>query len=134
MINMSYKIIIFLSMIFFHITDDYYLQGKFTDMKQKEWWKKQTDCKLYRHDFIMALIEHAFSWTFVMMLPILIPIVYLKLDLVNQYIMIFACNWFVHTIVDDAKANLHLLNLVQDQLAHLGQIFFTWTFLVLLGM
>jgi hypothetical protein len=59
-------------MLFCHIVDDYYLQGILALMKQKTWWKKQTLNSLYKYDYIMALCEHAFSWTFMIFLPIFI--------------------------------------------------------------
>ena len=63
------KIIILLIMLFLHIVDDYYLQGILTKLKQKSWWEENAPNKLYKHDYIIALIEHAFSWTFMIMLP-----------------------------------------------------------------
>ena len=62
---------IFLTMIFLHIVDDYYLQGILAQMKQKKFWKEQTPDELYKYDYIWALIMHAFSWTFMIMLPLI---------------------------------------------------------------
>ena len=36
---------IYISMIFMHILDDYCLQGILASMKQKEWWRKQEQYK-----------------------------------------------------------------------------------------
>lgn len=70
---MFLKTILLLAMLFCHIVDDYYLQGWLASAKQKSWWKKNAPDKLYKNDYIMALCEHAFSWTFMIML---IPTIY----------------------------------------------------------
>ena len=63
--NMEFlTVILLLSMIFCHIVDDYYLQGFLASAKQKSWWEKNLPNKLYKNDYIIALFEHAFSWTF----------------------------------------------------------------------
>lgn len=65
------KIFILLFMIMMHIVDDYYLQGILASMKQKSWWKKQPNYKdKYSNDYLIALMMHAFSWSFCIMLPI----------------------------------------------------------------
>ena len=64
------KIFILIVMLFFHIVDDYYLQGILAKMKQKKWWKENANNKKYKYDYIVALICHSFSWAFMIMLPI----------------------------------------------------------------
>ena len=64
------KYFIFILMVFCHIVDDYYLQGILASMKQRKWWIDNAPKKLYRHDYIAALVMHAFSWAFMIMLPI----------------------------------------------------------------
>ena len=61
---------VFILMIFCHIVDDYYLQGWLASAKQKQWWKDNAPDKLYRFDYIWALIMHSFSWSFMIMLPL----------------------------------------------------------------
>ena len=39
-------------MIFCHIVDDYYLQGKLASMKQKSWWEKNAPDRLYKYDYL----------------------------------------------------------------------------------
>ena len=68
---MFLKTILLLTMLFCHIVDDYYLQGWLASAKQKLWWEKNVPDKLYKNDYIMALCEHAFSWTFMIMLPLM---------------------------------------------------------------
>lgn len=117
------KFVILLIMIFLHIVDDYYLQGLLAKYKQKEWWIENAPDKLYKHDYITALITHAFSWTFMIMLPYTI-LFYGILDW--KYIYAFISNWIVHTIVDHLKANCKIINLTTDQITHLVQIIITW--------
>lgn len=125
------KLIILLSMIFCHLVDDYYLQGILASMKQKKWWEENAPKKLYEHDYICALIEHAFSWTFMMILPITICIVSGKIEVsVVLFALTFCLNWAMHTFIDNLKANKLKINLCIDQFAHLIQIIITWLLLV----
>jgi hypothetical protein len=126
---MSNKIFILLSMIFLHIIDDYKLQGILASMKQKTWWKQQNEYKdLYKNDYIPALIEHSFSWTFMVMLPIAIS---LKFD-IGWWAIAYIVNMIVHAFVDDLKANKFKINLVIDQSIHIVQIVVTW--LIFIGI
>lgn len=114
------NIFIVLMMIFCHIVDDYFLQGILASLKQKEWWKKQEQYKdLYKYDYIVALLMHSFSWTFMIMLPV---------SLINNFeigaifLIVFVLNVITHAIVDDLKANKFKINLIIDQTIHLIQI------------
>ena len=62
------ELFVLLSMIFCHIVDDYYLQGWLASAKQKSWWEQNAPQKLYQQDYLMALLVHSFSWTFMVML------------------------------------------------------------------
>lgn len=68
------KAFIVLWMIFFHIVDDYYLQGWLASAKQKKWWEENAPQPLYKYDYIWALLMHSFSWAFMIMLPIAVSI------------------------------------------------------------
>ena len=115
---------IFLTMIFLHIVDDYYLQGILAQMKQKKFWKEQAPDELYKYDYIWALIMHAFSWTFMIMLPLIF------VSPINPaFYVIFIVNLAIHAYVDNLKANKHKINLWQDQLIHLAQIILTFIIL-----
>lgn len=57
-----------LAMVFCHIVDDYYLQGCLASMKQKKWWQENTPQKLYKYDYIVALIMHSMSWSFMVII------------------------------------------------------------------
>ncbi len=126
------KIFIILCMLFCHIVDDYYLQGiLLASMKQKAWWKKQNNFNsLYKYDYIMALCEHAFSWTFMIFLPLFIAH-FFGIQLNEKLIIaLFAFNWGIHIIIDDLKANELKINLIIDQLIHIGQVIITGILLI----
>lgn len=128
---MYIKIVLLLAMLFCHIVDDYYLQGWLASAKQKFWWEKNAPDKLYKNDYVMALCEHAFSWTFMIMLVPTIYTYFNQCDLAFKlYIFVFCFNWAIHCIVDDCKANKKNINLVQDQLIHIAQIIITWIMFV----
>ena len=128
---MYLKIVLLIGMLFCHIVDDYYLQGWLASAKQKSWWQKNAPEKLYENDYLMALCEHAFSWTCMIMV---IPMIYTYLHSGERFcitsLVFFSINWTIHCVVDNYKANLKCINLIQDQLIHIGQIMLTWLILV----
>lgn len=119
------KAFIFLSMIFCHIIDDYYLQGVLANLKQREWWKKNAPQEIYANDYIMALFMHSFSWSFMVMLPIAVSN---KFNIGIRFIFLMAVNMLIHGYVDHMKANKRCINLIQDQSIHLLQIVITSLF------
>ena len=122
---MRNDIILFL-MIFLHIIDDFCLQGIMASMKQKYWWQKDPvgSQPKYKHDYIAALFAHSFSWSFMIMLPVMFW---------GQWEWpILIANMFTHAAVDNAKANQMQINLIQDQTCHLIQILITWLFFVVI--
>lgn len=116
-------IFILITMFFLHIFDDYYLQGCLSQLKQKKYWEENAPKEMYKHDYIIALILHAFSWSFIIMLPVLYTLFYSN---TIACIIILLINVLIHTIVDDLKANKGKINLIGDQLIHLAQVFMTW--------
>ena len=128
-----YKILLLFAMIFLHIVDDYYLQGWLASAKQKSYWEQNAPDKLYKHDYIMALFMHSFSWAFMIMI---IPTIYVLTVAANiNMAVLFIVGFFVfnlclHMITDNKKANKREINLIQDQSIHLAQIITTWVFLV----
>lgn len=130
---MKYAIIL-LFMIFFHIVDDYYLQGILASMKQKSWWTNNPDYEYkYRNDYLVALFMHSFSWTFMVMLPV---VVYLSVfgTITWTFFYLFVINLFCHAYTDNEKANKKTINLVQDQSIHIFQIVMTFVILILIGV
>ena len=112
----------FLLMIFLHIVDDYYMQGVLSNMKQRQWWEQNAPQKMYRYDYIWALLMHSFSWSFMIMLP---AAILAKFAVTDVWVLLFVANMAAHAIVDQMKANDGLINLWKDQLIHLAQIFIT---------
>lgn len=120
------KLFIFMLMIFCHIVDDYYLQGWLASAKQKKYWQDNVPDKLYKFDYIWALLIHSFSWTFMVMLPIAYTMCF---SVSSMFVIVFMVNILIHAIVDDLKANRKKINLIQDQIIHLMQICFTFMLL-----
>ncbi len=120
------EIIILCLMVFLHIVDDYYLQGILAQMKQKYWWEKNAPDPLYKNDYKVALIEHAFSWTFMIMLPITVMMIINNNILIIPWSITFVVNWIIHGWVDHSKANIRNISLVVDQVIHICQIIGTW--------
>ncbi len=114
---------ILFAMIFCHIVDDYYLQGLLASMKQKAWWEQNASDKLYKYDYIMALIMHSLSWAFMIMLPLAI---FNKFEVSVLYGILLLINACIHGIVDDLKANAKKINLITDQSIHIFQICVTF--------
>lgn len=120
---------VLLAMVFCHIVDDYYLQavGVLAMMKQKSWWKKEAPEKMYRFDYLIALAMHSMSWAFMVMLPIA---AYMGWEPTRNFLILFIVNAIVHGIVDNLKANLLKINLIEDQTIHMVQIVLTYLLLV----
>lgn len=110
-------------MVFCHIIDDYCLQGILAQMKQRSWWKKNAPEKLYECDWFVAMLMHAFSWAFMIMLP---AAIHYEFNPPAMYFVLLLGNMAVHFVVDHMKANEKIISLVQDQLLHLSQILITW--------
>lgn len=119
---------IFLLMIFCHIIADFNLQGWLASAKQKKFWVENAPDKLYKNDYICALLVHSFSWTFMVMLPI----AYAKGFVINfDFVYFVIWNIMFHALVDDGKANQKKFSLVEDQVLHLVQIIVTFLFLII---
>lgn len=122
---------ILLLMIFMHIVDDYYLQkGLLCFMKTKSWWREDKNYKpMYKFDYIVGLLVHSFSWSFMISIPIIFntPVVLLRSTRIEViYSIIFFVNMFIHAFVDDLKANRFKTNLIIDQTIHIIQIIITY--------
>ena len=126
--NLSIVILLLPLMIFFHIVDDYYLQGWLASGKQRKWWKENAPDDFYKNDYKAALVAHAFSWSFCINFPMLAYVVYAHHlnPFLLVYIISIILNTIIHAVVDDLKANKHEINLIADQSIHLIQIFITF--------
>jgi hypothetical protein len=114
---------VLLLMIFLHIVDDYYLQGWLASAKQKKYWQENAPEKMYRFDYVWALIMHSFSWSFMIMLPVAFIS---NFEIGIGFMGVFVANLSIHATVDDLKANKKVINLWADQLIHIAQIVFTF--------
>lgn len=115
--------VVLILMLFAHIVDDYYLQGILAKMKSKSWWEENAPDKLYKYDYIIALIIHALSWAVMITLPILFASAWQPHWAV--YLML-GVNLAIHAVVDDLKANKKKINLIADQSIHFVQTIVTW--------
>ena len=118
-------------MIFFHIIDDFGLQGIMASMKQKSWWENQNGYSdFYARDYVPALLCHAFSWSMTIHIPAL---VYFGGNIDWPF---FCANilvqFLIHAFVDNSKANQKKINLVMDQSFHMAQIVLSWLLVVVM--
>lgn len=127
---MEVKIFILIVMLFCHTIADYNLQGWLASAKQKSYWEENAPDKMYRYDYIMALIMHSISWSSMIMLPLMTYQLYIGNSLGVTFLL-FIVNIFLHAQTDDMKVNVKQINLIQDQVIHLVQIVVSW-FLVLM--
>jgi hypothetical protein len=114
-----------------HIVDDYYLQGWLANGKQKRWWEQNAPDPMYKNDYLMALGMHSFSWSFMIMLPLAVLSFINGVHVGLFYAILLLVNSVIHGYVDDLKANKFKINLIQDQLTHIMQIFLTFIIYVL---
>ncbi len=127
---MNYIFILF-AMFFFHIFDDYYLQGILAQMKQKSWWINQKEYNsFYKYDYLVALIMHSFSWSFMIHFPIIIYYYMNNINISIAYFILIIIQMIIHIIVDNTKANIKSINLVIDQSIHIVQIVISYLILV----
>lgn len=125
-------ILILIEMLFLHVFADYQLQGILASMKQKEWWVKQApnvvefNKSQYKNDYKAALVAHSLEWSFVVLFPMFYSTTILPIYSIIAYVALLIANTYFHYMVDDSKANKKMLNLVEDQILHLGQILFSW--------
>lgn len=128
------SILILVLMIFFSIIDDFVLQTKLCNFKQKKWWEENYPQEKYKNDYKVALFIHSFEWVCMVFIPLTVYTIfssYDKLTIVSGFILylfFFCANIFIHYSIDDMKANKGYLSLKQDFIFHLLQIFLTWIF------
>lgn len=126
-------IVLFLSMIWLHIYDDYHTQGILAQFKQEKWWEENYPQDLYKNDWKIALYEHAFQWSFTVMLPLLVYSMWAWKESGLYHSLIWwtgliAINTMVHAKIDNEKANELEISLFTDQILHILQIGFTIIF------
>ena len=122
------RLFVLLAMIFCHIIDDYVLQtlGPLATMKQKKWWDENYPQKMYKYDYLVALLMHSMSWAFMIMLPVA---AYMSWDVKPPFVLMFVLNTIIHAFIDNAKANWLAVNLITDQSIHMVQSAVTFALL-----
>jgi hypothetical protein len=136
-------------MLLMHYIEDFHLQGCLANLKQKKWWEKEVaenlfHCKYdenrprrkallrysrYKNDYKMSLFVHSIENALFVMLPLIVD------TLISEYTHHVQNIWILfvpsvvlicvsHYLIDDSKANKMKINLVQNQLLHLGFIVF----------
>lgn len=115
---------VLLCMIYLHLIDDYKLQGWLASAKCKSWWEQNSPDEKHKKDYIIALIEHSFMNSFMIHIPIYIWCCKNFIVLTTTIIMATV----FHILVDNMKANLKWINLIQDQILHILFIFWLWLF------
>ena len=133
---------VFLGMLYMHVIDDYVLQNSLARLKQHDWWLQQSNfSKMYANDYKAALLAHAFEWSgSILCIPIIYTLIKhqeLNYNVVGlTLIFLFLLNTFIHYKIDDAKANMKIINLVQDQIFHVVQVVFSfciWVLVIILS-
>lgn len=121
------RFLILLSMFYFHILDDYVLQGILANLKQKEWWQKNAPAALYKYDYLCALAVHGFSWSFSISIPLLVTYWFFSsANFLAVLCFFIPFNAALHAWIDHQKANTHIICLWTDQLLHALQIIAFW--------
>lgn len=112
---------VLLLMVFFHIVEDFHIQGILANLKQESWWFKQTGYNWkYHNDYIPSLILHGIEWSVFIHLPLL----YLYGFTAPIFISVIV-NSVIHSYIDNLKCNRMKINLIQDQSFHMIQILIT---------
>lgn len=127
-----YECLLLMTMIFFHIIEDFKTQGILAKMKQKTFYEEYPyRLNMYRFDHIIALLMHAFSWTFMVYIPGIVYLILMeKWSMFESewtiYLVFFIIHMIIHALVDHAKANWKIINLIVDQTVHILQIIIIW--------
>lgn len=123
----SYKIFIFIAMIFMHLLEDFHLQGCLANLKQKDWWDKNiANLKdtIYARDYAVALIAHSIENSIFVVMPIIIDNLIcmckngIDTNAWKLWTIFILLNTVFHTFVDSAKCNKKIINLIVDQVLH----------------
>ena len=124
----KWVICLLFAMIWFHILDDFVMQGILAQLKQKKWWAENAPDSLYKNDYKVALLVHSFSWAFSINLPVLVYALFFQIlpAIILPYFILLVVNMIIHCIVDNLKANKLEINLIADQSIHFIQILISW--------
>ena len=121
-----------LTIYLLHVFADFTLQGLFGNLKSKFWWmdacnnlkgivSKKVVYSKCKRDFMAGLLIHSAYWALITFFPIWY---FCESDV--KMLAVLVPNVAIHYFVDDLKANKLKINLIEDQLIHLGQIIVTF--------
>lgn len=102
-------------MLLMHIIEDFHVQGRMADMKQRSFWEPYGE--MYGNDHKVVLLLHGFEWAVFVSIPL-----FLFADVHWSYFAVMVSMAVCHAMIDDAKCNGRTLNLVEDQTAHVMQV------------
>lgn len=108
---------VLLLMLAMHVIEDFHLQGRMADMKQRSWWSQYPE--MYDRDYIAVLILHGMEWSVLVSLPLLLVT---GLDMPPAVVLAIVANGLIHAYVDDLKANRLRIDLITDQTVHIIQM------------
>lgn len=109
--------VVLLLMVAMHVIEDFHLQGRMADMKQRAWWSQYPE--RYSRDWMPVILLHGMEWSVLVSLPLLLLT---GLDAGWWFAAMVAVNGLVHAGVDHLKANSLRIDLIQDQTVHMVQM------------
>jgi len=129
---------VLLLMILAHVIEDFHLQGRMAEMKQKEWWygqfarisARQSDRDMsdimatYGRDYVPVLLLHGVEWAICVTIPVMLYCGTILLP--DWYCVAIIVMAMLHAAVDHMKCNLYLINLNADQAVHIAQVVALW--------
>lgn len=125
---------VLLLMYFMHYLADWVVQtDKVAELKQKKSWEKFGNPDLYKNDYKTVLSEHAYTWSFMVMTPLLICNLHNAQWSLLTYFLLVLANTGLHYIIDDMKANEYKMSLKSDQLLHDMQILVSFFIYIIVG-
>lgn len=109
--------VVLLLMVAMHVIEDFHLQGRMAEMKQRSWWEGYPE--MYSGDWVPVILLHGMEWSVLVSLPLLLLT---GLDVGWWFAAMVTANGLIHAGVDHLKANDFKIDLVRDQTAHMAQI------------
>lgn len=124
--------LLFISMCFMHIVDDYYLQGFLAQGKTKTFWVNNGVEDNTSH--WVCLISHGFSNSVMISIPPIVLVLINDIPILDDICVAIVFMTVIHAILDNIKANMKITTLIVDQLSHLAVITLYFTGLVIRGV
>lgn len=130
--SIELKIMVLFCMIFCHIIGYFRLLGFFGKVKKGLWWGDEDK---YKNDRMVVLLEHGFSWSFIMHLPIFVLALISGNGLVMQVLPIsIIAQAIAHSCFSNEKDNSQINSLLEDQVLHFVLTIGAWVSTVVIYM